>query len=758
MVMDSTEDDAEDFNVKYKLRHYSKFKALVICCAVLLVLCVVFIVLFSLERGKTVVPSPPRCDSQACVFAAYNVIQQLNQSVDPCDNFYEYACGGWMDSNKLKAGETYKTGLSMVSEKNYALLKTAMEAAPENYNTNQAVMKTHKFYSSCIDTDAVNIRRDGALKMFIRDFGGWHVTPDTTGNVSSVPFLKRLAKMNRELVGEHGNQPLIGVSVNADPHNSNSYIIQLGTGKTGLERTYYLTNSSNSREIQQAYKQYMKDVAMLLGADSKTAQDMMMEVYHFEEKLATIEHDIFGGFTETELMSRAAEPGNLLFDLRMTIEELANYSNISVEPLLEYIQDVFQEQDFSVNKTDQILAYPPDYYKAVLLLYQNQTNTDPRVLDNYAMWSIIDDVISVLDSNYTNAYMAFMRSKVGNMTVKRWEQCLLKMQQTALRMPLGLLFVDKAFPKESRASIEDMSKYIRNSFIDSVDSLPWMDGATKEKAKEKAIAIHESIGYPDYIKDPAKLEAKIKNLTFGDRLFENTLSLIKFTVQTDLAQLKKPVNREKWELGPSQVNGYYNSRQNRIVFLAGILQPPFFNPLYPKYLNYGGLGMVIGHEITHGFDGSGRMFDKDGNLNNWWSSEASMNFNSKTQCLVHQYNTYSAFGKNLNGSQTLNENIADNGGIKMAYEGYKAWTRENSAEGALPGLGLSVDQLFYVGFARPWCSIYTEQTAILQINTDSHSYPKYRVIGPLQNDPLFSEVFQCKKNSKMNPAKKCAVW
>lgn len=188
------------------------------------------------------------------------------------------------------------------------------------------------------------------------------------------------------------------------------------------------------------------------------------------------------------------------------------------------------------------------------------------------------------------------------------------------------------------------------------------------------------------------------------------------------------------------------------------MQPPFYNPDYPKYFNYGGIGMVIGHEIIHGFDNSGRFFDKDGNINNWWSIVSQFGFKKRTECLAKQYSQYEVYGKKINGNQTKNENIADNGGIKLAYKAYETLVQKEGTEGALPGLGLTEKQLFFVGFARPWCSIYRKKVAHLQVETDEHTFPKYRIIGTLHNYDKFAEVFNCKPGSAMNPQNKCTLW
>jgi len=325
-------------------------------------------------------------------------------------------------------------------------------------------------------------------------------------------------------------------------------------------------------------------------------------------------------------------------------------------------------------------------------------------------------------------------------------------------MTLGRLYVDANFDESTKTTVKDMTSRLRKAFIDNLKSADWMDYRTKQSAKQKALAIKEDVGYPPYIKVDSKLDEHYSMLNASNYYFENSVAMNGMIVQKSFEVLRHSVNKDLWAESPAEVNGYYSPQQNRIVFLAGILQSPFYTKGYPKYLNYGSLAMVIGHEITHGFDSTGRIFDKYGNVKDWWSLSSTLNFLRRTKCLVNQYNNYQVFGENLNGKQTLNENIADNGGIKLAYDAYQSWVKDNGEEGHLPGLDFSLDQLFFIGFATPWCSVYKKQAALFQLKNDVHSYPKYRVIGTLSNFRKFADAFSCRRGSNMNPYTKCSVW
>ncbi|EDO31998.1 predicted protein, partial [Nematostella vectensis] len=331
----------------------------------------------------------------------------------------------------------------------------------------------------------------------------------------------------------------------------------------------------------------------------------------------------------------------------------------------------------------------------------------------------------------------------------RWQDCTSGVSGT-FGMAIGLLFVDQTFKKESKTSAERMIKDIRNVFIDNLQNLNWMDEKTRKVAKEKAEAIRENIGYPDFIKNKTALELEYSGVrvvyTYFRQHSENLLSVI--------------VNF-RWSMNPPTVNAYYSSTDNKIVFPAGILQDPFYEGDHPNSLNYGGIGMVVGHEITHGFDDNGRKFNKDGNLLTWWTNNSIEAFKKKTDCLVKQYSSYEFHGKKLNGLQTLGENIADNGGIKQSFQAYQKWKKDNNVEEEkrLPGLEkLSHDQLFFLSFAQIWCSAYRPEAAIRAIENGVHSPGKLRVIGSLSNSNEFAEAWKCPVGSRMNPKDKCAVW
>lgn len=304
-----------------------------------------------------------------------------------------------------------------------------------------------------------------------------------------------------------------------------------------------------------------------------------------------------------------------------------------------------------------------------------------------------------------------------------------------------------------------MINEIRSAFEETLGDLVWMDEKTRLAAKEKADAIYDMIGFPDFILEPKELDDVYDGYEVSeDSFFQNMLNLYNFSAKVMADQLRKPPSRDQWSMTPQTVNAYYLPTKNEIVFPAGILQAPFYAHNHPKALNFGGIGVVMGHELTHAFDDQGREYDKEGNLRPWWQNESLTAFQNHTACMEEQYSQYQVNGERLNGLQTLGENIADNGGLKAAYNAYKAWLRKHGEEQPLPAVGLTNHQLFFVGFAQVWCSVRTPESSHEGLVTDPHSPARFRVLGTLSNSRDFLRHFGCPVGSPMNPGQLCEVW
>ncbi|RWS12030.1 endothelin-converting enzyme 2-like protein [Dinothrombium tinctorium] len=339
-----------------------------------------------------------------------------------------------------------------------------------------------------------------------------------------------------------------------------------------------------------------------------------------------------------------------------------------------------------------------------------------------------------------------------------WRYCVSD-TNNVMGFALGAMFVQNVFHGDSKPMAELMIAEIKSAFIENLPNLKWMDAETRKLAKEKADAITDMIGFPDFILNPEKLDEKYEGLNFAeDEYFENNVKFNMFSLKKNIKKIGKPANRSEWEMTPPTVNAYYTPTKNQIVFPAGILQAPFYDVNYPKSLNFGAMGVVMGHELTHAFDDQGREYDKSGNLHHWWKNSTIKNFEERIKCFIDQYNAYEVNGDHINGKQTLGENIADNGGLKAAFHAFEGWMKTHPVELPLPGLNLTNRQLFFIGFAQVWCSVTTPEALKLQILNDPHSPAQFRVIGTVSNSYEFAKEFNCKPGSPMNPVKKCEVW
>ncbi|GFN77023.1 membrane metallo-endopeptidase-like 1-like protein [Plakobranchus ocellatus] len=423
--------------------------------------------------------------------------------------------------------------------------------------------------------------------------------------------------------------------------------------------------------------------------------------------------------------------------------------------MLRYLRVFIPDE---ITEDEPVVLFATQYIQDVVSIINN---TDKRIVSNYLMWRLVMDVVPELASPFQQAnteYKAVMQGMKREQV--RWKKCV-EFVNKRVGMAVGAMFIRNNFKKESKDTASDMIHDIREAFNELLEENEWMDDQTRAFAKEKANSMDERIGYPEFITDPAQLDAHYEGLNFSpDQFFENILRLHAFDGHRMMAKLRKPIDQDMWDQEPVEVNAFYNPNTNDIVLPAGILQPFFYSASFPKSLNYGGIGVVIGHEITHGFDDKGRQYDKDGNIKQWWDNQTSQAFCSRAQCFIDQYSNFKLeqIDQYMNGKMTQGENIADNGGLKQAYRAYRKWVQKNGEEQDLPGIGLNHNQLFFLNYAQIWCGKMRDEEALRKIRISAHSLGPIRVFGPLSNSREFSEVYGCPLGSRMNPRHKCAVW
>uniref|UniRef100_A0A671MTP9 Endothelin-converting enzyme 1 n=1 Tax=Sinocyclocheilus anshuiensis TaxID=1608454 RepID=A0A671MTP9_9TELE len=490
-----------------------------------------------------------------------------------------------------------------------------------------------------------------------------------------------------------------------------------------------------------AYLNFLVELGILLGGSEETSQKMMQEIIDFETALAHI------------TVPQEERRDEMKIYHKIQAKELATLA--PAVDWMPFLSAVFTP--VALNDSEPVVVYAKEYLQKVSELI---SNTNKSVLNNYMIMKVVWKMVSILDQRFQDAEQRFLEVMYGTKKscTPRWKLCVSD-TDSALGFALGALFVKATFSEDSKAFVEDMVSEIKWAFEDSLKTVGWMDPKTKKAAKEKADAIYNMVGYPKFIMKPKELDMVFNDFdVVSDLYFQNVMNYYNFSARVTSNQLRKAPNRDQWSMTPPTVNAYYNPTKNEMVLPAGILQAPFYNHAWPKAMNFGGIGVVMGHELTHAFDDQGREYDKDGNLRQWWQNSSLEAFKHQTQCMVEQYSNYSINKEPLNGKHTLGENIADNGGLRAAYKAYINWIEKSGEEATLPALGMTNHQLFFVGFAQVWCSVRTPESSHEGVITDPHSPSRFRVIGTISNSHEFSAHFGCKADSPMNPKRKCELW
>ncbi|XP_046955360.1 endothelin-converting enzyme 2 isoform X1 [Lynx rufus] len=677
-------------------------------------------------------PSHSTCLTEACIRVAGKILESLDRSVSPCEDFYQFSCGGWIQRNPLPDGRSRWNTFNSLWDQNQAILKHLLENTTFN-SSSEAERKTQRFYLSCLQVERIEELGAQPLRDLIDKIGGWNIT----GSWEQDNFMEVL----KAVAGTYRATPFFTVYVSADSKSSNSNVIQVDQSGLFLpSRDYYLNRTANEKVLT-AYLDYMEELGMLLGGRPASTREQMRQVLELEIQLANI--------TVPQDQRRDEEK----IYHKMSIAELQ-----ALAPSMDWLEFLsFLLSPLELGDSEPVVVYGKDYLQQVSELINH---TEPSVLNNYLIWNLVQKTTSSLDHRFESAQEKLLETLYGTKKscTPRWQTCISNTDD-ALGFALGSLFVKATFDRQSKEIAEGMISEIRSAFEEALGQLVWMDDKTRRAAKEKADAIYDMIGFPDFILEPKELDDVYDGYEVSeDSFFQNMLNLYNFSAKVMADQLRKPPSRDQWSMTPQTVNAYYLPTKNEIVFPAGILQAPFYTRNHPKALNFGGIGVVMGHELTHAFDDQGREYDKEGNLRPWWQNESLAAFRNHTACMEEQYSQYQVNGERLNGRQTLGENIADNGGLKAAYNAYKAWLRKHGEEQQLPAVGLTNHQLFFVGFAQVWCSVRTPESSHEGLVTDPHSPARFRVLGTLSNSRDFLWHFGCPVGSPMNPGQLCEVW
>ncbi|KAK3607412.1 hypothetical protein CHS0354_003048 [Potamilus streckersoni] len=682
------------------------------------------------------------CNSASCVKNSAYILNKIDTNVNPCDDFYSYACGNWEKTTHFPATKAKYTSFTEIGEQIEKIMKEIVES-PDSYQVkgrnSTAVLKAKQFYQICMDTDKIKAIGTTPILQLIKDLGSWTVTSDSSSGTWDADSWELQEALTKAYV--HMFSPLFSFGVGADEKNSSRTIIKINQGGLTLRnKEEYFTNHSNYEEIKDAFLQYTTKVGELLGGDN-SSRFKMEEVYNFEQRLASI------FYAEEEL-----------------IDPKETYHKMTVKELQDLVGDWLDVQKFmsavlqkNINLSEEILSSTPNYFPSLAGVLKT---TPKEVLANYIVMEALSSTIGYMPDAFIDASLILDKVESGITELEpRWKRCLQKTNEFGYAT--GALYVQENFAENSKGDVVNMFEELRKAFIDNLPAVSWMDDMTRNYAKQKAEAVGRNIGYPDWILDQAELDKYYEKLIIGkeESFYKVGLLIRQFYSWKRSDKHGKPPNKKEWSMSPTDVNGYYSLAYNHIVFPAGILRPPLYNPDLPKSFNFGSFGFIVGHELTHGFDNIGKEFNKYGNMENWWTNTSAQGFLEHSQCCVDQYSNYEMKGVYLNGKTTLSENIADNGGLKMALAAYRAWRNQHGEDSlTLPGLQYTADQLFFLGSAQVWCTHITDAYIKTAVLTDVHSLAKFRVIGPLSNSDDFSKAFSCPPGSTMNPQHKCYVW
>ncbi|WNJ18613.1 M13 family metallopeptidase [Pontibacter sp. G13] len=644
-------------------------------------------------------------------------VSSLDTSIAPCHDFFQYTSGGWIENNPIPETEGRWGRFNLLGEENNAKLKAIMEelvASEELAKGSHQQLVGDYFYTAM---DSAKIEADG-LK---------YIQPylDAIVAVASIEEMV-------ELLAKHQTMGFGGpYAMYVSPDQKNSEVHVLGFSQSGLglpDRDYYLKDDERSTGIQEAYRKHIANMFVLAGGEEAKAQADAQAIYDLETKMAEIQ------------MSRVDRRNPYNTYNNMTVADL----QASAPGLL--IDRYMATRGYDV---DTLIVGMPDYAAGLSKLFQSESlDTWKAYMHFHALSSKASQLPKVFVEENFDFYSRTLR---GTQEMKpRWKRAL-AFVGGGLGEQVGHLFADKHFPESSKQQVVDMVENLREVYKDRVMGLTWMGEETKQKALAKLNAFTYKIGYPDKYKDYSDLDVNRESLLM------NGISMSQYLSKRNLDKLNKPVDKGEWFMGAHIVNAYYNPSNNEIVFPAGILQPPFFNPDADDAINYGAIGGVIGHEFTHGFDDQGSKYGPDGNLENWWTEEDRANFDLLAQAMIDQYSAYEPLeGVKVNGALTLGENIADLGGLTL---GYHAYLKSREGKSAVPDIdGFTDRQRVFLGWAQVWQLSYKDARLANQVLTDPHAPAMYRVVGPMSNMDEFEEAFGCGGDMMRENEERIQIW
>jgi putative endopeptidase len=647
-------------------------------------------------------------------------LSAIDTSVDPCVDFYQYACGNWRKANPIPADQVRWGRFNELSDyNNYLLYQDLKKAADDPKSALQR--KYGDYFAACMDEDRAN------------QLGAKPLEPELDV-IDSLQSTKGLAALNVTMSKDFGGPELLGVGVEQDQKDSSRQILATGQGGLTLpDRDYYLSQDERMQTIRKEYVEHMKKMFTLLGDTPAHAATEAAAVLKIETALAQ------GSMTRVERRN----PDNTYHI--MTLAEVAKLSpNYDWKQYLDGI---------GLRKATDLNVSSPHFVDTV----NQQLESEPlSAIKSYLRWHAVHGAAMWLSKPFAEENFDFFSHTLQGQKEEqpRWKRCT-RATDMALGEAVGQDWVKQNFPPAAKDNTGQMVKALEAALAQDIDQLPWMSADTKTQAKQKLDAIRDKIGYPSHWRNYSRLTVKRDDLV--GNLHRNAV----FERNRNLAKYGKPVDETEWGMTPPTVNAYYDPSMNDINFPAGILQPPFYDFSKDPAVNFGGIGVVIGHEMTHGFDDEGSKFDLHGNVRVWWTPDDLAKFKERTECEAKEYDGFEvAPGQNLNGHLTLGENTADNGGLRIAFQALmETLAREGTQAEDKKIDNYTPAQRFFISFGQVWCENRTEQSARVAAKVDPHSSGHWRTNGTVQNFDEFGKAFGCHKGQPMMPADGgCRVW
>jgi predicted metalloendopeptidase len=653
-------------------------------------------------------------------------LSAMDKTANPCEDFYQYACGTWRKNNPIPPDQSRWGRFNELAEYNRQVLHQILEKDSANDSKRDAVaQQIGDFYASCMDEAGVNAQGIAPLKPLLDRIAA---ISNKDQLIDTVAYLNAHAPQVGPVAGV-----LFGFTAQPDLHNASLEIANVVQGGLGLpDRDYYISQDAKSQETRTKYQEHLTRMFHLLGDDDATAQQEAQAVLKIETQLAE------AAFERVKMR----DPKNR--DHKMSVAELAKLA-----PEFQF-QRYFQE--IGAPSFTEVNVIPPDFFQKVNGVLSSTSLSDWK---SYLRSHAARSSAPYLSNDFVQENFSFFGHYLsGQLELQpRWKRCVTVVDRL-MGENLGRPYVQETFGAEGKQRMLKMVNELEQALGQDIEQLSWMTPETKKQAEGKLKAITNKIGYPDKWRDYSSVK-----IARGD-LLGNVQRATAFDRQFNIKKIGKPLDKTEWGMSPPTVNAYYSPPENDINFPAGILQPPFFDRSEDDAVNFGGIGVVIGHELTHGFDDQGSKFDADGNFKNWWSEADRKEFEERTGCLADEYSSFVAVDDvHLNGRLTLGENTADNGGTRIALMALHNELAQNKNNPAAKNKdGFTPEQRFFIGFAQIWCENRTDESARLLAKTDPHSPGQYRVQGPLQNNPDFAKAFGCKAGQKMVSQNACHVW